>query len=211
MKMIKNYNILSLLENIMNIKNKINTLENLAKGLAITGVACAIIATSGSLIAKTISEPLHKDLNSALQSAEIHKSENFQEYLNEKSKMLYDKLNNNEISYYEFNIQFSELMSTKTLEQYALQSTNPKVQEVIANFNEEQTKYKKDKKVGDTLMSSGLIGATTTIGTGLALQSWIEKKRAELRKRQNIQQKWLMEENQSLAFKEPDIDYTSEK
>ena len=195
----------------MNIKNKINTLENLAKGLAITGVACAIIATSGSLIAKTISEPLHKDLNSALQSAEIHKSENFQEYLNEKSKMLYDKLNNNEISYYEFNIQFSELMSTKTLEQYALQSTNPKVQEVIANFNEEQTKYKKDKKVGDTLMSSGLIGATTTIGTGLALQSWIEKKRAELRKRQNIQQKWLMEENQSLAFKEPDIDYTSEK
>ena len=115
------------------------------------------------------------------------------------------------MSYYEFNFAFNELMSSKTLEEYALQSPNPEVQEVIAKFNEEQTKYQKDKKVGDTLTVSGLIGSAITIGSGLGIQSWLEKKRAEQRKLQSIQHKWEIEEGIDLAFKEPDIDYTSEK
>ena len=87
----------------MTIQNKIKTLEMLAKGFTIIGLASCITLLGASTHKKGITKPDHDNLNQALIAGQVYKYPEYQEYITSESQKLYNQLLDNSITYSQFN------------------------------------------------------------------------------------------------------------
>lgn len=109
-------------------------------------------------------------LDERFKNSQIDTSE-YQAILQEKRNELYAQLNNGDITIDQFKDKYLEFTQSYSIEDWAKEQANPKIHEILADYNSDITAY--NDKVTQTT-NSVLGGAFAITGAGLATCGAVE-------------------------------------
>ena len=157
----------------MNLKKA----EKIAKSIAITGLAtsaiCCALGTA-NLINLVKSSP-DTIASSVLNDSSIDKSSYYAE-VDRKSKDLYDQLKHDTITSSQFKREYDKLNSNESIETWARNSTDPKIQAIVKNFDEQMAINEEYGSKHTNLALGSVAGIVATTIALATTSAYFEKK-----------------------------------
>lgn len=165
----------------MDIDKKIKIAKIITKTSLLALMTSGVVLVHG-LASNPFREAQPPQLASMLKEAGIHTSADYENLQSSKLDLLYKQLCDEDISIDEFNEGYKTLHSTSHLEEYALNSNNPQIQNIINKYEVASEQYSQDKSEHTSRTNKKIAGfvANSVISlTGCTIWEHLERKKRE--------------------------------